>query len=1034
MPVSTSSLCWLHHMEWIDNEMVPADRIDTTNTARRRASDPQDRKGSQTKPQSTQWRPVPLAARTHQQGSFTPCLPQDEGPEFPPGFQQVIRLHHETEFPGPFSDTHQANASTKATELVSKSSQARRETRLLPGPPQGTPVTNESQLSPKSSQGMTVATRPKLPPGLHQAPRDTTASQLSLAPNHAPTVRQTSPGVGQAGATTTAALPASKATPALMAAAQAPPDPHYAFIATSTAQSGSCQAPTVPHASQEAHGSCNEFAATTRALSGSAPALAIGAATQAPADSCLAMTAIKRASSGLAQAPTETSAEQPASGLSQANITPITPQLLSRLSSASASVAAIQPGSDPAPTVTVGTQAHGASQAAEPRDNAESCQAATAITAKQLQPDLKQAGTADAEVQHQLGLCQAARVTSGHQLQPGFHPLPIPGGTLTGSSGPKPCDGECKADVDHALEGNNQADSTGGIQNIASCEIRKGSSDGGPVTASQVAWGDDDSDTDQATALGNGWDDDSDSVQADAPGSGWGDKSHYLHTAAGAASAQVQRSPHDIAAAAGITPHHHNWERGSPLFKSPAAQHSSSSSGAAPHTEDSHHDDMSEDGRGAGWDDQLGESSTAAQTEQLLLSKLLLSNTTAAPKPERDYFAIYKQQQLLDQLADEDSWEDDDVSVSHQQGLMNEDRWQDDDRHMYADKWDEDEFSAQQQRQRCSADYHHSPNQVYGINKNSQHGGRSVHDHDSNQQDGTGPMHMRQHDRAVYDRRVPHQHRYRTDSKSCQEAAHYSHNSQAASDFDDHQQREEWPEGSVQEDDGWGPAQYPHEQAAEFGHELYNDLKVIDEQHGKPRQSASKQFRQENAHYFKKHQHGTSSTAARHEYQQRPPGTPVRSLHNGKHTSPKGSPALHQGGLGPSKIPHSHQGYHHKGTSSHQQDFPPDCDFKPAPFGANSSPTARVLSINRQKPVARAHAAHYTDVATSQADKHAAPPYLMQEGEHVAHSPCHCLSTCTHMTDGLNLIPHHDSWLTLVHERSCMACICSVTLGMFSCK
>ncbi|DBA95497.1 TPA: hypothetical protein ACH3X3_013355 [Trebouxia sp. C0006] len=81
--------------------------------------------------------------------------------------------------------------------------------------------------------------------------------------------------------------------------------------------------------------------------------------------------------------------------------------------------------------------------------------------------------------------------------------------------------------------------------------------------------------------------------------------------------------------------------------------------------------------------DQSRSFSTAAQTDQAMLSDMPQQDSSSW-----DYYEIYKQQQLLDQLEyddsrqDEDSCEDadhDDIIFSHQQLHVNDDSWQDDD-------------------------------------------------------------------------------------------------------------------------------------------------------------------------------------------------------------------------------------------------------------------------------------------------------------------------------------------------------------------
>ena len=83
--------------------------------------------------------------------------------------------------------------------------------------------------------------------------------------------------------------------------------------------------------------------------------------------------------------------------------------------------------------------------------------------------------------------------------------------------------------------------------------------------------------------------------------------------------------------------------------------------------------------------DQSRSFSTAAQTDQAMLSDMPQQDSSSW-----DYYEIYKQQQLLDQLEyddsrqDEDSCEDadhDDIIFSHQQLHVNDDSWQDDDRY-----------------------------------------------------------------------------------------------------------------------------------------------------------------------------------------------------------------------------------------------------------------------------------------------------------------------------------------------------------------
>ncbi len=82
--------------------------------------------------------------------------------------------------------------------------------------------------------------------------------------------------------------------------------------------------------------------------------------------------------------------------------------------------------------------------------------------------------------------------------------------------------------------------------------------------------------------------------------------------------------------------------------------------------------------------DQSGSCSTAAQTDQLMLSDVPQQDSSSW-----DYYEIYKQQQLIDQLDYDDSWQDedscedaddDDIIFSHQQLHLYDDSWQDDDR------------------------------------------------------------------------------------------------------------------------------------------------------------------------------------------------------------------------------------------------------------------------------------------------------------------------------------------------------------------
>ncbi len=83
--------------------------------------------------------------------------------------------------------------------------------------------------------------------------------------------------------------------------------------------------------------------------------------------------------------------------------------------------------------------------------------------------------------------------------------------------------------------------------------------------------------------------------------------------------------------------------------------------------------------------DQSGSFSIAAQTDQAMLSDVPQQDSSSW-----DYYEIYKQQQLLDQLEYDDSWQDEDscedadyndIIFSHQQPHVYDDSWQDDDRY-----------------------------------------------------------------------------------------------------------------------------------------------------------------------------------------------------------------------------------------------------------------------------------------------------------------------------------------------------------------
>ena len=82
--------------------------------------------------------------------------------------------------------------------------------------------------------------------------------------------------------------------------------------------------------------------------------------------------------------------------------------------------------------------------------------------------------------------------------------------------------------------------------------------------------------------------------------------------------------------------------------------------------------------------DQSGSFSTAAQTDQEILFDMPQQGSSSW-----DYYEIYIQQQLLDQLDYDDSWQsedscedaDDDIMLSHQQLHMYDDSWQDDNRY-----------------------------------------------------------------------------------------------------------------------------------------------------------------------------------------------------------------------------------------------------------------------------------------------------------------------------------------------------------------
>lgn len=420
------------------------------------------------------------------------------------------------------------------------------------------------------------------------------------------------------------------------------------------------------------------------------------------------------------------------------------------------------------------------------------------------------------------------------------------------------------------------------------------------------------------------------------------------------------------------------------------AQSGSDSSRAAHHEESSCQSrEPWQEVHGNAWAvDQSGSFSTAAQTDHAMLSDMPQQDSSSW-----DYYEIYKQQQLLDQLDYADSWkdedncedaDDDDIIFSHQQLHLYDDSWQDDDRYLQRQHDSSCQHNQGQAQgfDTCQAPYSTCPQ------RQRQHGSEDdahelVHDYCPRPVQTDRSAHYQpQFDLGFEAAQQPGRAVSKTKRKglrggrlAAMSKAGGSRAQLSATDrltdrpIDRHTYRPtDRPAKFV------APKQHPsHSKYLQPGHNvtaekhaMHSDLKQMGAQRtllGGQRPIASQQFRQQHTHYFKNAQPSAASTASHRSKQC------FHSSRNSEHQQGtagafsdhhRSSDDHHMSVCDRHRFLDQHDQHAGAGAVSRPGTSMPQIDRQSASFASNSTAQGKVLTVYRRKASSSMHGLPFT--------------------------------------------------------------------------